>query len=67
MNTQLCKLNPWLDEYSRSGAGEPIPRTYHVPLLPELARLLEVYAAAENKKPETIIAECMRSYLGADA
>lgn len=67
MNTQLCNLNPWLHEFARSGAGEPIPTTYHVPLLPELARLLEVYAAIQNVKPETVIAEAVRAYLGADA
>jgi hypothetical protein len=66
MNIQLCNLNPWLHEFSRSGAGEPIPATYHVPLLPELARMLEVYAAIQYIKPETAIAEALRAFLGVD-
>ena len=42
------------------------PVTYHVQLAPELARLLETAAIGEGHKPETIIAEAVRSYLGAD-
>ena len=64
MNIQLC--NPWIHEFARSGAGEPIPTTYHVPLLPELSKMLEVYAAAQNVRPETILAEAARAYLGID-
>ena len=58
--------NPWLDEYAVSGAREPIPVTYHVQLAPELARLLEVYSDIQSVKPETAIAEAVRSFLGAD-
>lgn len=43
-----------------------LPVTFHVQLAPELVRMLEVFAAAANAKPETIIAESVRSYLGAD-
>jgi predicted transcriptional regulator len=59
-------LQGWIDEFTRSGAREPIPRTYHVMLAPELVRALEVYAATTNHKPETIIAEAVRAYLGVD-
>jgi hypothetical protein len=40
------------------------PVTYAVPLQPSLANALDKYAAKEGKKPETIIAEATRSYLG---
>ena len=42
------------------------PVTYHVPLPPELVRALEAFAREQKKKPETIIAESVRAYLGAD-
>jgi hypothetical protein len=60
-------LDHWLDEFVRTGAREPIPTTYHVQIAPDLARALEVFAAAQNIKPETIIAESLRHYLGVDA
>ena len=40
------------------------PVWYEVPLQPSLATALDKYAAKEGKKPETIIAEATRSYLG---
>ena len=43
------------------------PVTYHVPLAPELVRALQALAAAQKVKPETIIAEAVRHYLGVDA
>ena len=51
-------------EIARQFISAPI--TYHVQIAPELSRMLEVYAAAESRKPETIIAEALRHYLGAD-
>lgn len=48
-------------DVARAGA------TYHVPLHAELADLLERYAAEQHMKPEIIIAEAVRSYLGVDA
>ena len=59
-------LQGWINEFARSGAGKPIPTTYHVPIEPELSRMLLVFAAAQNIKPETVIAEALRAYLGAD-
>ena len=43
------------------------PPTYHVPLHPELSKQLALYAASQSMKPETIIAEAVRAYLGVDA
>lgn len=60
------KIDHWIDEFVRSGASEPIPTTYHVPIEPELSRMLMVFAATQNIKPETVIAESLRAYLGAD-
>lgn len=40
--------------------------TYHVPLAPELVRALEAFARETRQKPETVIAESVRAYLGAD-
>lgn len=47
-------------------ATEPVraPVTYHVQIAPELVRALELYSATQNQKPETIIAEAVRAYLG---
>ena len=42
------------------------PTPYHVQLSPELVRALEAFAAAQGVKPETIIAESVRAYLGAE-
>ena len=42
------------------------PVTYHVPIAPELVRALEAFARSQGKKPETIIAEAVRAYLGVD-
>ena len=54
----------WLD----AGAAEyRAPVTYHTQIAFELSLLLQTYAAAQNVKPETIIAEALRAYLGADA
>lgn len=39
---------------------------FSVRLLPELSDLLERYAASQNVTAETIIAESVRAYLGAD-
>jgi hypothetical protein len=41
------------------------PRVFNVRLHPELADLLERYAASGNVTEETIIAEAVRAYLGA--
>lgn len=43
------------------------PTTFHVPLHPELSQQLAAFAASQNVRPETIIAEAVRAYLGADA
>lgn len=43
------------------------PVIYHVPLAPELIRALQALAAAQRQKPETIIAEAVRHYLGMNA
>jgi hypothetical protein len=43
------------------------PVIYRVPLLGELAKALECYATKQHVNPETIIAEAVRAYLGADA
>lgn len=40
------------------------PVTYEVPLDPALSSLLTRHAAEWGKKPETIIAEATRAYLG---
>lgn len=40
------------------------PTFYEVPLDPALSNRLARYAASEGKKPETIIAEATRAYLG---
>jgi hypothetical protein len=40
------------------------PVTYAVPLDPSLANVLARYALEQGKKPETIIAEATRAYLG---
>lgn len=42
------------------------PVTYHVPLPPELVRALEAFAREQRQKPETIITEALRAYLGVD-
>ena len=42
-------------------------RLFHAPLHSELANQLEIYAASQNVKPETVIAEAVRHYLGMDA
>jgi hypothetical protein len=47
--------------------GDHVPVTYHVTLAPELSRMLEVFAAGTRQKPETILAEAIRAYLGVDA
>ena len=43
------------------------PVIYHVPIAPELVRALEAYAREQGHKPETVIAEALRAYLGGDA
>jgi hypothetical protein len=43
------------------------PVTYHVQLPPDLVRALEAFAASQGVKPETVIAESVRAYLGVDA
>ena len=45
-------------------ADKLAPVTYSVPLQGSVAVALKDYAAREGKKPETIIAEALRSYLG---
>lgn len=40
------------------------PVTYEVEVQGSLAAALRRYAAKEGKKPETIIAEAVRSYMG---
>lgn len=40
------------------------PVTYEVEIQGSLASALRRYAAKEGKKPETIIAEAVRSYMG---
>ena len=62
-----AKFRRRADDFAQSQSRETIPVTYHVQVAPELSRMLEVYAAAESKKPETIIAEALRRYLGVDA
>lgn len=42
-------------------------KLYQVTLLRELSSDLEAYAAEARVKPETVIAEAVRSYLGVDA
>lgn len=44
-----------------------LPVTYRVPLAPELVRALEAFARETRQKPETVIAEAVRHYLGVDA
>lgn len=60
-------IQSWVDDFAQSQSREPIPVTYHVRLAPDVARALEVYAAAAKKKYETILAEAARAYLGVDA
>jgi len=43
------------------------PIAYRVELAREIAVALERYAAQQDQKPETIIAEALRPYLGVDA
>ena len=43
------------------------PTWFEVPLAPELSMALTDYAKRVNQKPETIIAEATRKYLGAEA
>lgn len=45
-------------------AGKIAPVTYEVPLDGTLAVRLSAYAIKEGVKPETIIAEAVRSYMG---
>lgn len=44
-----------------------LPVTYHVQLAPELVRELRRFAEFFDNRPETIIAEALRAYLGVDA
>lgn len=43
------------------------PHVFSVPLQCELALHLIAYARIERVKPETVIAEALRAYLGVDA
>jgi hypothetical protein len=40
------------------------PETFSVPLQPSLAEAVRVEAAKSGNKPETIIAEAVRHYMG---
>jgi hypothetical protein len=55
------------DKWICAGDQPRAPVTYSVPIEIELSYELQVFAAAQNVKPETIIAEAVRAYLGVDA
>lgn len=53
-----------LGEVTRRVTNHLAPVSYIVPLQGALAVELSAYAIREGQKPETIIAEAVRSYLG---
>lgn len=53
-----------LDEITRRITNRLAPVTYEVPLSGPLAVRLSAYAIEEGVKPETIIAEAVRAYVG---
>lgn len=50
----------------RIGMSPTVPITFHVPLIGELAAMVEADAGGQRVKPETIIAEIVRAHYGAD-
>lgn len=53
-----------LDEITRRITNRLAPVTYEVPLSGPLAVRVAAYAIEEGVKPETIIAEAVRAYVG---
>ena len=53
-----------LGDITRRIANHLAPVTYEVPLSGPLAVRLSAYAIEEGVKPETIIAEAVRAYVG---
>lgn len=53
-----------LGEITRRITNRLAPVTYEVPLSGPLAVRLNFYAIEEGQRPETIIAEAVRAYIG---
>lgn len=53
-----------LGEVTRRITNRLAPVVYDVPISGPLAARLDAYAEEQKAKPETIIAEALRSYLG---